>query len=176
MSVVAFLVLGSDGSSSASGTSAGVTTSADRSVFLAARRACDAILIGGRSAASEPYARTPVPLIVVSTTRPDILNKNPKAIWWNCSPSDAIQRATSEFGSRICVEGGVNFLNELLKHGKIAELRLSITPYSGGDNPIDIAALLAHFGRISKSRTDETQFYICTEPVLPFSSPALLID
>lgn len=170
MSVVAFLALGSDGSSSAFGSSAGVSTPADRSVFLAARRAFDAILIGGRTASSEPYLRTPAPLIVVSHTQPSVTEKNPRALWWNCSPSEALERALTDFGSDICVEGGVNFLRELLSQGKIDELRLSVTPFTGGENRINIAELLAEFRSVTKSHLDETQFYLCTEPI-SFGAP-----
>jgi len=166
MSVVAFLVLGRDGSSSVFGSSAGLTTSVDRSSFLQARRAFSAILIGGRTAANESYAQTPAPLIVVSRTRPSVMDTNPQAQWWNISPSAALDRAIDDFGTDICIEGGVNFLNELLSQGKIDELRLSVTPFIGGDGRINIADLLAQFRSISTSQCEETQFYICVDPVL----------
>lgn len=158
--------MGSDGSTSARGTSAGLSTSADRSVFLEARRAFDAILIGGRTAASESYARTPAPVVVVSGTRPSVIDINPRALWWNCSPSEALERAVEKFGPNICVEGGVNFLNHLLSRGKIDELRLSLTPFTGGDNQIAIEDLLSHFKTVSTSQIDETKFYTCSDPAL----------
>jgi riboflavin biosynthesis pyrimidine reductase len=93
MPVIASLVLGADGSSTLLGTSDTVTTPIDRQRFLARRRGCDAILIGGNTARNERYEKTPVPLIVLSHTRPEVLEENPRAHWWTLSPVEAVARA-----------------------------------------------------------------------------------
>jgi len=66
MSTCASLVVGADGSTSKAGSSRGVGSSADRSVFLARRAEFDVIIIGGNTARNEPYTRTPVALVVLS--------------------------------------------------------------------------------------------------------------
>jgi len=66
VSIVATLVVGSDGSTSKESRSAGVSSDADRQVFLQRRREVDCIIIGGNTARHEPYNPTPVPLIVIS--------------------------------------------------------------------------------------------------------------
>lgn len=164
VSVVAFIVLGSDGSSSLDGTSTALSTPADRRVFLKSRRAFDCILIGGKTARSDSYLRTPVPLVIVSHSRPSVLDQNPHAHWWNCSPGEALLRAQTEFGPRIAIEGGISFLTNLLEKGLVDELRLSITPRSGGENKINSAQLLDQFQDISVTKLDDTIFYICSAP------------
>ena len=164
VSVVAFLVLGSDGSSSLNGMSAGLSTPADRTYFLEARRKFNCILIGGRTANSESYARTPTPLVIVSRARPSLLDQNPRAHWWNCSPVDALKRAKEDFGLAIAIEGGINFLSTLLQSGVIDELRLSITPKSGGENMMNPNDLIGKFQKVVKSKIDDTIFYVCSSP------------
>lgn len=66
MSVVATLVVGSDGSTSKESRSAGISSPEDRQAFLKRRREVDVIIVGGNTARHEPYNRTPVPLVVIS--------------------------------------------------------------------------------------------------------------
>lgn len=86
MTVTVTLVVGSDGSTTKDGSSAGVTTAADRSEFLARRRTADCILIGGNTARTEPYHRTPVPVVVISRSLINPLADNRLAHCWNLSP------------------------------------------------------------------------------------------
>ena len=99
------LVIGADGSLTKNGSSREISSTTDRQRFLALRREFDVIMIGGGTARSEPYERTPVPLIVLS--RSLTKHTNPKAVLWQSSPRDAIARAVQEFGPRILVEGGL---------------------------------------------------------------------
>ena len=165
MAVTAFLVLGSDGSSTFRGSSAEISTDADRKRFLTMRRKSDVILIGGNTARSERYARTPVPLIILSRSRPDVLDQNPLATWWKLAPEAAVKRAIQEFGPAVSIEGGINFIGELLQAGAISQLELSLTPRFGGDATIDFLTLLSHFGKVEKSQIQDTIFYSCTEPI-----------
>jgi riboflavin biosynthesis pyrimidine reductase len=165
MSVIAYLVIGRDGSSTLNGSSAGITSVLDRMSFLDARREFDCIVIGGQSARSEPYSKTPVPLVIVSRSRPQTLDVNPKAYWWNCTPAEAVQRASESFGSNICVEGGINFLNELMTANLIDELHLSITPTTGGENKVDQEQLLAKYSAVTRELKDETIFIVAKSPI-----------
>jgi dihydrofolate reductase len=166
MSVVAFLVLGKDGSSTLHGSSAGITSDIDRQSFLQARRLFDCIIIGGQSAQREPYSTTPIPLVVVSRSRPSVVERNPQAHWWNCRPAEALSRAIDIFGPKICVEGGINFLQELMNENLIDELHLSLTSVSGGENRADYNELLQRFSDVTQSKIDDTEFFLAKSPRL----------
>ena len=66
MRVLANLVLGSDGSTTLDGSSKALSSASDRKRFHELRTLASAILIGGNTARTEPYASTPVPLVVVT--------------------------------------------------------------------------------------------------------------
>jgi len=165
MAVIASLVLGADGSSTLLGTSDAVTTPLDRARFLVRRRQSDAILIGGNTARHERYQRTPVPLVIISHTRPALLDQNLKAHWWSLSPVEAVARARWEFGDNLSVEGGMAMISELLDAGAISQLKLSITAHVGGENKIDYLDLLARFEKIETEELEGTIFHTCTFPV-----------
>lgn len=165
MSVTASLVIGADGSTSLQGSSAGITSPEDQDQFLARRRQSDVIIIGGVTARHEGYRRTPVPLIVLSHTYPEIVGVNPNAFWWNLAPVEAIRRATTEFGSTIFIEGGASMIQELLAVGAISELYLNSTPATGGENRVVLSELLLKFNKVTKSELNGTIFYSCTDPI-----------
>lgn len=165
MSVHATLVMGTDGSTSFLGNSDGVTSPEDRAQFLAARRESDVIIVGGNTARHDRYLRTPVPLVVLSRSCPEILGANPRALWWNLSPAEAVRKAEKEFGPSIFIEGGISMINQLLSRGLISQLNLSVTPMSGGENRADLAQLLGHFNAVSQKVHNGTSFYSCTDPI-----------
>lgn len=165
MNVIASLVLAADGSSTMHGTSDLVTTPLDRQRFLARRRTCDAILIGGNTARNERYEKTPVTLIVLSHTRPALLDRNPKAHWWAISPEEAVARAETEFGETLSIEGGVSFISGLLEANLITQLELSITAHTGGENRVDYLDLIAHFENVTTEEYEGTIFHSCTHPI-----------
>lgn len=165
MSVRATLVMGTDGSTSFLGNSDGVTSPEDRAQFLANRRQSDVIIIGGNTARHDRYLRTPVPLVVLSRSCPEILGKNPRAQWWNLSPAEAVRKAEKEFGPSILIEGGVSMIDQLLSLGLISQLNLSVTPMSGGENRADLTQLLGHFNVVEQKILNGTIFYSCAEPV-----------
>ena len=160
--IIATLVVGSDGSTSKDGSSRGVSSSADRSRFLERRRSVDAILIGGNTARNEPYRKTPVPVVVVSTSMANALADNRQAYWWNASPSVAIERARRLFGPTILIEAGQSIIAELISLNMIDRLELSVTPITGGEDRIDIKGLLAHFPSVSSETEGDTVFYTAT--------------
>ena len=159
MSIVATLVVGIDGSTSQESRSAGVSSAADRQVFLQRRREVDCIIIGGNTARHEPYNRTPVPLVVISRSLVNPVQGNHLALLWNCSPSEAVKKAQKQFGDKILIEGGITMINELIDHGVIDQLELSVTPASGGDDRINWKSLLAKFTHCTSREVDGTTFY-----------------
>lgn len=159
MSTAASLVVGSDGSTTKGGSSQGVSSAADRRVFLHRRALADVIIIGGNTARTEPYAFTPVPLVVVSRSSLNPVDKNSKAHIWSTSPAEAIARARIEFGPEILIEAGPAIIFELLADNLIDGLFLSVTSEIKGENLIDWKALLSFFPHSEKSQVDETIFF-----------------
>ena len=159
MSVVATLVVGSDGSTSKESRSAGVSSPADRQVFLQRRREVDCIIVGGNTARHEPYNRTPVPLIVISRSLVNPVQGNHLAHFWNCSPKQAVEKAQKQFGDKILIEGGVTMINELIDQSIIDELELSVTPASDGQDRVDWKGLIAKFAHCQFREVDGTTFY-----------------
>ena len=159
MSIVATLVVGIDGSTSKESRSAGVSSAADRQVFLQRRREVDCIIIGGNTARHEPYNRTPVPLVVISRSLVNPVQGNHLALLWNCSPSEAVKKAQKQFGEKILIEGGITMINSLMDSRLIDQLELSVTPATGGDEQIDWKALLAKFAHYQSHEIDGTTFY-----------------
>ena len=159
MGVVATLVVGSDGSTSKESRSAGVSSPEDRKAFLQRRREVDVIIVGGNTARHEPYNRTPVPLVVISRSLVNPVQGNHLALFWNCSPVKAVEKARKIFGEKILIEGGVSMINELISHKLIDQLELSVTTASGGEDKIDIHELLSHFSQVSKRIEAGTIFY-----------------
>ena len=160
--VIATLVVGSDGSTAKDGSSRGVTSTLDRARFLERRRHVDAILIGGNTARTEPYRKTPVPVVVISTSMINALADNRQAYWWNASASEALERAQRLFGPTILVEAGASIINELIASGEVDRLELSVTQVSGGEDRIDIEKMLSHFEHVESVTEGETIFYTAT--------------
>ena len=158
MPVFATLVIGSDGSTSKDGSSKAIASGADRTQFLARRREVDFILIGGKTARSEPYHRTPVPVVVASRSMINSLADNRDAHWWNCTPMQALERGIKTFGSNVLVEAGTSLILELIAEGALDGIYLSITPKKDGDEKIDYQSLLANFTEITNREVEGTKF------------------
>ena len=158
MPVFATLVIGSDGSTSKCGSSKAIASGADRSQFLARRRDVDFILIGGKTARSEPYHRTPVPVVVASRSMINSLADNRNAHWWNCTPVQALERGIKTFGSNVLVEAGATLILDLIKERALDGIYLSITQEKDGDEKIDYQELLANFSEITSRDEEGTKF------------------
>ena len=158
MAVFASLVVGSDGSTAKGGNSRGITSGVDRTAFLARRRSADFLLIGGETARVEPYHRTPVPVVISSRSMINSLADNRLAHWWNLSPADALAKGIKKFGENVLVESGPTIIDDLLLNKVLDGIYLSITSVTGGENPIDIAALLGNFVEIDRQDVEGTQF------------------
>lgn len=160
MSVLDNLVLGSDGSTSLDGSSKSLSSTEDRRRFHELRTRASAILIGGNTARSEPYATTPVPLVVITRSGniPESVRGNPKAQIWELDPVSAIEKAQKEFGGDVLVEGGIGLVEELLLRNQIDELYLSLSKKSGGENVYDLSALTRDFTVESSEKIDGETF------------------
>ena len=158
MTVTVTLVTGSDGSTAKGGNAAGVSSAADRTSFLARRRAADCILIGGNTARTEPYQRTPVPVVVISRSLINPLANNRLAHCWNLTPVKALDRAIKTFGPNVHVEAGASIIDELILAGRVDALELSVTQVIDGEDKIDITKLLTYFSQQSETMLDGTRF------------------
>lgn len=158
MPVYASLVLGADGSSSKSGSSRLLSSGADRTAFLERRRQVDFILIGGRTARSEPYLRTPVPVVVASHSMVNSLASNRLAHWWNTSPAIALERGIARFGENVLVEAGALFINQLINDELLDGIYLSITKVSDGEDKVNYEELIANFASVKKTTLDGDTF------------------
>lgn len=81
------------------------------------------------------------------------------ALFWNCSPVDAVEKARKLFGEKILIEGGISMINDLIDNKKIDRLELSVTPATGGEDKIDYKALLARFAHCESREIEGTYFY-----------------
>ena len=160
MRVLANLVLGGDGSTSLDGSSKLLSSTEDRRRFHELRTRASAILIGGNTARTEPYATTPVPLVVITRSGniPEGVRGNPKAQIWELDPVSAIEKAQKEFGGDVLVEGGMGLVEELLVRNQIDELYLSLSKKSGGENVYDLSALTRDFTVESSEKIDGETF------------------
>ena len=156
MSIIATIVVGTDGSSSIGGSSTEVTSAADRATFLQRRRLVDCIIIGGNTARNEPYLKTPVPLVIVSRQEHPNL---PAAHVWNLDPKDALDRARKEFGENILIEGGASFISYMLEKNLIDALELSVTSATGGADIFNYEKYLSLAQSVTKKVVSDTTFY-----------------
>jgi riboflavin biosynthesis pyrimidine reductase len=160
MSILANLVLGSDGSTTLDGSSKSLSSAEDRKRFHELRAQASVILIGGNTARTEPYAQTPVPLIVISKAGdiPDSVRRNSMAQIWDLDPISAVEKAANQFGGNLLVEGGMNLIQELLIANKIDELYLTLSKKSGGENVYDLSALTREFTVESSEKIEGETF------------------
>ena len=160
MSVLANLVLGSDGSTSMGGSSKSLSSAEDRRRFHELRAQASVILIGGNTARNEPYAQTPVPLVVITRSGeiPDSVRANPKTHIWDLDPISAVDKALKELGGTVLVEAGMSLIQGLLVANKIDELYLTLSKISGGENVYDLSALTREFTVESSEKIDGETF------------------
>lgn len=158
--VRANLVIGSDGSTTINGRSAGLSSLADRNRFHEMRQGFDAILIGGETARREPYQKTPIPLVVISRSLnlPESISLNPSHHLWNIPPKAAIERSLSEFGNALLIEGGAKFLSASLPW--VTEIAITRSQVAGGENRIDLDRLIKDFSLTSEEIVESEKFQL----------------
>ena len=164
MSVFASLVVGADGATTKNGSSREISSGIDRTSFLARRRAVDFIFIGGETARTEPYHRTPVPVVVSSRSLVNALADNRLAHWWNLSPNAAIEKGIKQFGPNVLVESGARMLQQLLTAKLLDGLYLSVTDIAGGDDAVNVEVLLQNFTSIDRQIIGDTLFIEAKTP------------
>lgn len=150
------LVIGRDGSTRLHGSSRALSSPEDRARFLAHRRTADAIVIGGGTARAESYEKSPAPLIIVSRTLKT--SNNPRAHIWRCTPREALDRAITEYGSHLHIEGGPQFFSQLLD--KISRIYLTISDKSGGENCINWREIFSAYAIIQQEEINGSTFLI----------------
>ena len=143
MWIRANLVLGADGQSTFEGSSKALSSRFDRARFHAIRAESQVILIGGNTARIEPYAKTPVRLIILSKSGqiPSTVAANPDAEIWNLYPADAIHKLREEGVERILIEAGVSIIKELSAHNLLDGIFITQTNFDKGENILDLEAI-----------------------------------
>lgn len=152
--VAANLVLGADGSTTLGNSSKGLSFPADRLRFHQLRQEFQALLIGGNTARSEPYGKTPIPLIVLSRQPlPERLRANKLAVLWDLPLPEAIARAREVYGD-LLLEAGPHLITEALRKGLLTELFVTISPAAPGENQINLEELIVGSQEISRESSD----------------------
>jgi riboflavin biosynthesis pyrimidine reductase len=152
--VSANLVIGSDGSTTIAGHSAGLSSQIDRKRFHQLRENSQVILIGGNTARNEPYSKTPKQLIVV-TKLPEIENLAPNTIFLNLDPVEALTKVKEDFSGQILIEGGPSFLKPLLSNQLIENFYVTVSKVSGGEGQIDLQELTQNYELVQSLDNDE---------------------
>ena len=158
MTVIANLVIGIDGSTTVDGRSKGLSSNTDRQRFHQLRNQVDVIVIGGKTARLEPYQKTPTQLVVVTREEKiESINENPLAEIWNLEPKEAIRKALIEFGSKVLIEAGPNFLLEVVD--LVDELYITITSTKGDGQVVSFDGLTRDFVMEDKEEISGETFY-----------------
>ena len=158
MAIAANLVIGVDGSTSFNGKSAKLSSDEDRRRFHEIRKGADVIIIGGNTARVEPYADTPIPLVVISRSKSiHEISNNSKAEILNMDPNAALKESVAKYGENVLIEGGPNLLMELLP--LIEELNITITDRSGDGQIMSFDGLTRDFIMESMDKIQGEIFY-----------------
>lgn len=159
MTIAANLVIGSNGGTTINGRSAPLSSPADRKRFHELRERADVIIIGGQTARSEPYSKTPLPLIVVtrSPELPGSAAKNPTAIMSSDDIATTLKRAMQSYPN-LLIEGGAHFLHAALASTLIDELYITATQMSAEEPFVDQTTLTQGFRLVSEVTIDGDLF------------------
>ena len=123
------------------------------------RGRADAIIIGGQTARSEPYSKTPVPLIVVtrSSELPGSAAKNPTAIMSNDDVATTLKRTMQSY-PYLLIEGGAHFLHAALAADLVDELYITAAAMSAEEPFTDRTTLTQGFHLKSELSIDGDLF------------------
>lgn len=92
------------------------------------RKAAKAIAIGGATYRAEPYKNPILPLYISSSDASDF-EEGIHA--FAIAPKDLVKRALAETGGPVLIEGGVNFLRDILREGLVNLLYVTRSPKAG---------------------------------------------
>lgn len=159
MTVIASIVLGSNGAASLRGSSQGLSTPSDRARFLQRHRSAAAFIIGKKSAAIESYQKSQVPIYVFtrSSEKLDLSHPLMAQIFVHENLVEVINQISADVTGDIVVEAGPSLLLALAEAGAIEILELSISPFEGDGDFISIEKLLTLFEIVSDIEIDGTR-------------------
>ena len=163
MTVIASLVVGSNGATSLNGRSSGLSTPADRTRFLQRHRSAAAFIIGKKSAAIESYAASQVPIFIFtrSTQQLNVAHPLMQQVTVDRNLAEITQLIDLRITGDIVVEAGASLLQALIEVGGINILELSISPIAGDGDFINLEELLSKFEIQSESEIDGTRLLEC---------------
>jgi riboflavin biosynthesis pyrimidine reductase len=161
VSVWANLVVGSNGATTFNGNSRALSSHLDRKRFHEIRSKAELILIGGQTARIEPYSKTPVELVVITRSPENIGSaaQNPRHRTINQSPAQVIEELLQQGKKNILVEGGANFLRDLLSHRLLDGIYITMANGEGDGNFVEIDELTQDFEIESIDDSDGESFF-----------------
>ena len=160
MSVIATLVIGSNGATARGGASAALSTPADRQRFLALHRSAGAYITGRHSFSAESYAHSSAPVLILSRSCDEVVGA--KVIDSSNGLQNAMREIVRTFSAPIVVEAGASLFMELLKSGCIEECELSIVPVEGDSHFIDLDEVLSYLEITDDQMVDGTRLLKCS--------------
>lgn len=163
MTVIASLVVGSNGATSLNGRSSGLSTAPDRARFLERHRSAAAFIIGKRSAAIESYAASQVPIFIFTRSTQQLILAHPlmQQVTVDRNLAEITQLIDLRITGEIVVEAGISLLRALIDVGAVDILELSISPIEGDGDFINVEELLSHFVVASDYDVDGTRLLEC---------------
>ena len=162
--VSANLIVGIDGSTTANGSSIGLSNDEDRQRFHQLRGKSDLILIGGNTARREPYKRTPIPLYILTHSKVKLQPKNQLAKQFQLTPKQLLEEVGSKFESsselpiKLLVEAGPKLLLEMISQSLVDHLYLTVSLNKKGENKVDIDELTKDFRLVRNETKKDYEF------------------
>ncbi len=162
--VSANLIVGIDGSTTANGSSMGLSNDEDRQRFHQLRGKSDLILIGGNTARREPYKRTPIPLYILTHSKVKLQPKNQLAKQFQLTPKQLLEEVGSKFESsselpiKLLVEAGPKLLLEMISQSLVDYLYLTVSLNKKGENKVDIDELIKDFRLVRNETKKDYEF------------------
>lgn len=162
--VSANLIVGIDGSTTANGSSIGLSNDEDRQRFHQLRGESDLILIGGNTARREPYKRTPIPLYILTHSKVKLQPKNQLAKQFQLTPKQLLEEVGGKFESsselpiKLLVEAGPKLLLEMTTQSLVDYLYLTVSLNKKGENKVDINELTKDFRLVRNETKKDYEF------------------
>ena len=162
--VSANLIVGADGSTTANGSSIGLSNDEDRQRFHQLRGESDLILIGGNTARREPYKRTPIPLYILTHSKVKLQPKNQLAKQFQLTPKQLLEEVGGKFESsselpiKLLVEAGPKLLLEMISQSLVDYLYLTVSLNKKGENKVDIDELTKDFRLVRNETKKDYEF------------------
>ena len=151
------MVVGRDGCTTIHSRSSGLSSQEDRARFHELRKRADVILIGGNTARHEPYAKTPVPLVVLTQGElPLSIATNTQARAVNLS----LEEALTVLSGCILIEAGPSIISQGLRSKLIDEFHLTRADIESGENCLDLEELTSGYIEVGYEKVGSDIFQI----------------